>query len=190
MFPKVVARECNFFFLFTNIMKHNCSPRLVAGAYHMRLSKPICTYGLGSSPRLKACECSCRHGRARLEREREREAVGVRGPGAQHAAVDKDGARGGGAGRGERADEGVVAEGGQLVSRAYDAPAAVPAAAAAGCGLRLRGIGRTARSYRGDWAVIWSVSRGNFVRRSRLADGLLPPLSQARGRSPQFMLCL
>jgi len=49
-----------------------------------------------------------RHGRARLEREREREGVGARGPRPQHAAVD--GQRGGG----ERADEGVVAEGGRV----------------------------------------------------------------------------
>lgn len=50
-----------------------------------------------------------RHGRARLEREREREGVGARGPRPQHAAVD-----GQGGGSGERADEGVVAEGGRV----------------------------------------------------------------------------
>lgn len=57
-----------------------------------------------------------RHDGARLEREREREGVGERGPGAQHSAVDQDGVRGrgGAGGGGERADEGVVAEGGRL----------------------------------------------------------------------------
>lgn len=53
-----------------------------------------------------------RHGRAGLEREREREAVGTRGPRPEHAAVDGHG--GSGARGGERADEGVVAEGGRV----------------------------------------------------------------------------
>ena len=55
-----------------------------------------------------------RHGRARLEREREREGVGTRGPRAQHEAVDGQRGGGGGARGGERADEGVVAEGGRV----------------------------------------------------------------------------
>lgn len=55
-----------------------------------------------------------RHGGARLERERDSEAVGGRGARAQHAAVEQDGVGGGVAGGGERADEGVVAEGGRF----------------------------------------------------------------------------
>lgn len=51
---------------------------------------------------------------ARLDSEREREAVGWWGARAQHAAVEQEGVRGGVAGAGERADEGVVAEGGRF----------------------------------------------------------------------------